>query len=254
MKKIFYSLIICLASMSVVLIAYHSTPAQNTKSSGKAPKAEGKGEAMPIDGSAKMSPTHPEYDLSMTCAECHPTTLDAISNATILFINNLKRLERDELWKRIEAFIPGRERFVLATSYHNKPTATTMDVVLDPVEKVTYTVCEKGTQKLEQIKENPAVSMVGYEGWTVAGGGKKQWKSIQIEGRAEVVLSSDPRFETYLDKYHLVRLSKERAKKRMDILRITIEKVIFFDSTLLKSGFSIYQMWERSDGKRDADL
>ncbi|MEE9505471.1 MAG: hypothetical protein V3V90_10085, partial [Thermodesulfobacteriota bacterium] len=64
---------------------------------------------------------------------------------------------------------------------------------------------------------------------------------------AEVVSSSDPRFGDYLDKYHLVRLSKERAKKRMDILRVVVEKVIFFDSTLLKSGFSLYQMWERGN-------
>ena len=210
-------------------------------------KAETKGDAMPIDASAKMSLTHPEYDLSMTCAECHPTTLDAISTATTLYINSLKRLERDEVWKRIEAFLPGRERFVLATSYHNKPTATTIDFVLDPGEKVSYAVCEKGTQKLEQIKENPAVSMVCYEGWTVAHGGRKQWKSVQIEGRAEVVDSNGPRFETYLDKYHLVRLSKERAKKRMDILRVVIEKAIFFDSALLKSGFSVYQVWERGN-------
>ena len=244
MKKFFHLLVNCVASLLIILIAAHSALAKNTESSVKVSKAKAVGEALPIDGSAKMSSAHPEYDLSMTCVECHPTTLDAISSATTLYINNLKRLERDELWKRIEVFLPGRERFVLATSYHNKPTATTIDVVLDPVEKVTYTVCEKGTQKLEQIKENPVVSMVCYEGWTVARGGKKQWRSVQIEGRAEVVFSGDPRFEPYLDKYQLVRLSKERAKKRMDILRVTIEKVIFFDSTLFKSGFSPYQMWE----------
>jgi len=245
MKKFFHLLMNCVASTLIILIAVHNALAKNTESSVKVSKAKVVGEALPIDGSAKMSPAHPEYDLSMTCAECHPTTLDAISTATTLYINNFKKLERDELWKKIEAFLPGRERFVLATSYHNKPTATTIDAVLDPIEKVTYTVCEKGTQKLEQIKENPVVSMVCYEGWTVARGGKKQWRSVQIEGRAEVVSSGGPRFETYLDKYHLVRLSKERAKGRMDILRVTIEKVIFFDSTLLKSGFSPYQMWGR---------
>ncbi|MBW1838926.1 MAG: pyridoxamine 5'-phosphate oxidase family protein [Deltaproteobacteria bacterium] len=247
MKKLFRYLMICSAFGLVLLITQYGISAEKAGGLIKPAKAETKREAMPIDASAKMSPKHPEYDLSMTCAECHPTTLDAISTATTLYINSLKRLERDEVWKRIEAFLPGRERFVLATSYGNRPTATTIDFVLDPVEKVSYAVCEKGTQKLEQIKENPAVSMVCYEGWTVAGGGKKQWKSVQIEGRAEVVDSNGPRFETYLDKYHLVRLSKERAKKRMDILRVVIEKAIFFDSALLKSGFSVYQVWERGN-------
>ena len=247
MKKLFRYLMICSTFGLMFLITHYGISAEKTGDVIKSASAGTKGEAMPIDASAKMSPTHPAYDLSMTCAECHPTTLDAISTATTLYINSLKRLKRDEVWKRIEAFLPGRERFVLATSYGNRPTATTIDFVLDPGEKVSYAVCEKGTQKLEQIKENPAVSMVCYEGWTVAGGGKKQWKSVQIEGRAEVVDSNGPRFETYLDKYHLVRLSKERAKKRMDILRVVIEKAIFFDSALLKSGFSVYQVWERGN-------
>jgi len=242
----------CSTFVFVLLIVQYGVHSENEKDSPESSKIEAKGESMPIDASAKMSPAHPEYDLSMTCAECHPATFDAISSATTLYLKNLKKLKQDEIWERIKAFLPGRERFVLATSYHNKPTATTIDFVLDPMEKVSYAVCEKGTQKLEQIKENPAVSMVCYDGWTVAHGGKKQWKSVQIEGRAEVVSPNDPRFEIYLDKYHLVRLSKERAKKRMDILRVTIGKVMFFDSTLLKSGFSIYQLWERR-GKNRGD-
>lgn len=248
MRKRMHYLLICSAFGLVLLIARYSAFAEKVKDSAHPSRVvQTNEEAIPIDASAKMSPTHPEYDLSMTCAECHPTTHDALSTATVLYINNLKGLERDEVWKRIETFLPGRERFVLATSYGNRPTATTIDFVLDPVEKVSYAVCEKGTQKLEQIKENPVVSMVCYEGWTVAAGGKKQWKSVQIEGRATIVPSSDPRFETYLDKYRLVRLSKVRARKRMDILRVVIEKVVFFDSTLLKSGFSVYQVWERGN-------
>lgn len=249
MKKFFHLMMSCVASTLIILIAVHNALAKNTESSVKISEAKAVGEALPIDASAKMSSAHPEYEPSMTCAECHPTTLDAVSSATTLYMNNLKKLGRDETWKRIEAFLPGRERFVLATSYHNKPTATTIDFVLDPVEKVSYAVCEKGTQKLEQIKENPDISMVCYEGWTVARGGKKQWKSVQIEGGAEVISSGDPRFETYLDKYHLVRLLKERAENRMDILRVTIDKVMFFDSSLFKAGFSPYQMWKRRGGK-----
>ena len=195
-------LLICSAFCLVLLIARYNALAEEVRGSAHPSKVKTKEGAMPIDASAKMSPTHPEYDLSMTCAECHPTTVDALSTATTLYINNLKRLERSEVWKRVETFLPGRERFVLATSYGNRPTATTIDFVLDPVDKVSYAVCEKGTQKLEQIKENPVVSMVCYEGWTVASGGKEQWKSIQIEGRATIVPSSDPQFKTYLDKYH----------------------------------------------------
>ena len=245
MKKLLQVLVTCLASVVFTLGLYHGALTKDTDGLTKTPSAEKTGEALLIDTKAKMSSAHPQFQLDMTCAECHPIKCDALSSATAFYLNSFTTLKKEEVWKRIVAFLPGRERFVLATSYRNKPTSTTIDFVLDPVEKVSYAVSEKGTQKLEQIKENPVVSMVHYEGWTVAQGGEKQWKSVQIEGRAEVIPSSDPRFEAYLDTYQLVRLSKERAKKRMDILKVTIDKVMLFDSTLLKSGGSLYQMWER---------
>jgi hypothetical protein len=154
-KKIFRYLKTCSAFGLVLLIATHGIPAEKAGNVIKTDKAKTDGKTIPIDASTRMSSTHPEYDLSMTCVECHPTTCDALSSTTLLYINNLKRLERDELWKRIEAFLPGRERFILASSYANRPTATTIDFVLDPVDKTSYAVCEKGTHKLEQIKENP---------------------------------------------------------------------------------------------------
>jgi uncharacterized pyridoxamine 5'-phosphate oxidase family protein len=203
-------------------------------------------EGRPIASNEVMSPKHPPFARGMVCVECHKVTFDAVTSSTRQYLNNYPQLQNEAIWKKIEAFLPGRERFALSTVYNNEPTATTVDMVLDKDEKVFYVVCEKGTEKLYQIKQNPKISAVHYAGWTVAGGGKKEWKSVQVRGAAEVIPSGDARYGTIIDKYHLARLSRERAVLRFDLIRITPLEIVYFDTNLADENAGIYQRWERN--------
>ncbi len=199
----------------------------------------------PIKADQVITKDHPPYGSSLACVECHAVAFDAVTTSTRQFLLNFPQLKNAEVWKKIAAFLPGRERFVLTTVFNNEPTATTIDMVLDQEQKVFYAVCEKGTEKLFHIKSNPRVSAAHYEGWTVAGGGKKEWKSVQVKGTAEVIASSDPRFAELLEKYHLVRVSKVRAPLRFDMIRLTPNRIIYFDTTLAEENMGVYQLWER---------
>ena len=121
-------------------------------------------EGPPIKSDQLLSADHPVYARGMVCVECHPVAFDAVTSSTRQFTLNYPQLSNDEVWKRIETFLPGRERFVLTTVYNNEPTATTVDMVLDRDEKVFYVMCEKGTEKLMQIKQNPRICAVHFEG------------------------------------------------------------------------------------------
>jgi nitroimidazol reductase NimA-like FMN-containing flavoprotein (pyridoxamine 5'-phosphate oxidase superfamily) len=202
-------------------------------------------EGPPIKADQVLTKDHPKYARGMACVECHKVAFDGVTTSTRQFMLNFPQLNNAAVWKKIEMFLPGRERFVLTTVYNNEPTATTVDMVLDKDKKVFYVVCEKGTEKLFQIKKNPHICAVHYEGWTVAGGGKKEWKSVQMKGTAKVIPSSDKRFGELLDKYHLVRVSKVRAPLRFDMLEITPSTIVYFDTNLADEKAGVYQQWKR---------
>lgn len=203
-------------------------------------------EGPPLKSDQVKSAAHAPYPRGMTCAECHKVTFDLITSATKQFTNNFPQLSNDEIWEKIEAFLPGRERFVLTTSYNGEPTATTVDMVLDKESKILFVVSEKGTEKLLHIRENPNISAVHFAGWTVAEGGKKEWRSVQIKGQAEIITEDDPRFDQSLEKYNLVRVSKQRAHLRFDLIKITPTQIYYFDTTLGQDNYSVYQLWVRS--------
>lgn len=202
----------------------------------------------PITSDQVMSKDHDSYPRGMTCAECHTVKfegVDGITSATQQFVENFRNLSQDEIWQRIVEFLPGRERFAIATVSGDMPTATTVDMVLDNEEKVFFVVSEKGTEKLLHIRENPNLSAVRFAGWTLAEGGRKQWRSVQIKGVAEVISSTDPRFAPALDKYNLVRVSKARAHRRFDLIKVTPVQIYYFDTTLGADKYSVYQLWRR---------
>ncbi len=204
----------------------------------------------PLKSNQVKSANHREYSRGMTCAECHTVSFDLVTTASRQFVNNYPQLTNDEIWAKVAAFLPGRERFVIATALDNKPLATTVDMVLDKDEKVLYVVSEVGTEKLQQLRINPAISAARFLGWTVAEGGKQEWRSVQINGTAEVIPSSDPRFDKALDKYHLVRASKERAHRRFDLIRVTPEQIYYFDTNLPDDQKGVYQLWKREQSPR----
>ena len=74
-------------------------------------------EGGPIKADQVLTPDHPPYGRGMVCVECHQVTFDAVTTSTKQFMMNYPRLSNDEVWKKIEAFLPGRERFVLTTVY-----------------------------------------------------------------------------------------------------------------------------------------
>jgi len=210
-------------------------------------------EGGPIKADQVLTPDHPPYGRGMVCVECHQVTFDAVTTSTKQFMMNYPRLSNEEVWKKIEAFLPGRERFVLTTVYNNnEPTATTVDMVLDRDEKCLYVLCEKGTEKLMQIQQNPRICAVHYTGWTVAEaqqnkGAKQEWKSVQIRGNAQVIPPSDPQFDALVAKYKPVRVTPQRAALRFDVVRITPASAVYFDTNLAADKYGVYQQWERKN-------
>jgi nitroimidazol reductase NimA-like FMN-containing flavoprotein (pyridoxamine 5'-phosphate oxidase superfamily) len=201
----------------------------------------------PITANDFMSKKHRDFPKGMTCAECHDVTfnaVDSVASATRQMARSDMQLSQEQIWAKIVEFLPGRERFALTTAIDNKPLATTVDMVLDKEEKVLYVVSEVGTEKLLQIRRNPNISAVHFAGWTLAEGGPKLWRSTQVNGTAEVIPSSDPRFSVAVEKYNLVRVTKERSVRRFDLIRIQPEQIWYFDTTL-GEGYAVYQQWKR---------
>jgi nitroimidazol reductase NimA-like FMN-containing flavoprotein (pyridoxamine 5'-phosphate oxidase superfamily) len=200
----------------------------------------------PIVAEDVMSAEHMSYARGMTCAECHNVTFDGTTSATEQFMANFPQLENDAVWEKIVTFLPGRERFAITTvSSDNEPLATTVDMVLDKDDQVLYVVSEKGTEKLMQLRKNPAIGAVRFKGWTVAERGKQEWRSVQIRGTAEILDSSDPMFMELLERYNLVRLTEARAVRRFDLIRVTPKQIYYFDTELSADSYSPYQVWNR---------
>jgi nitroimidazol reductase NimA-like FMN-containing flavoprotein (pyridoxamine 5'-phosphate oxidase superfamily) len=202
----------------------------------------------PIAATAVASSKHRSFARGMVCVECHKIDfpVDATATATKQIAASARQLSQEEIWDMIVKFLPGRERFALTTTDGDQPLATTVDMVLDKEEKVLYVVSEVGTEKLNQLRRNPKMSAVRFQGWTVAERGKQEWRSTQIKGTAEVIPASDARFLPLLNKYQLVRLTPERAVRRFDLIRITPQQIWYFDTELSgEPNASVYQLWKR---------
>ena len=247
MKKLRLALILIFICIFGIYFFHNSFAADSTVAKEKGGK---------ITASDKKSSSHPTTEISMTCSECHEVDYDAKSTATRMWINNYKQMTRDEIWKKIADFLPYRQRFVMATvggSWWNPyPTATTADFTLVPDEHIIICSNEKGTEKLAQLKKNPYVSLVHFEG-SIEGPippEKRWWKSVQIFGKATMFDSDAKEFDELGKKYVFYRVQSDRAKKRMVMTKVDIERVIYFDSSMMKEGFSPYQLWENPNFKK----
>lgn len=206
---------------------------------------------------ARMHARHLKPAPGVVCIECHDIDydVDATTSATRMYVNNGQQLPQEQIWGGIETFLPGRERFVLATSADDHPVASTVDMVLDREERVFYVISEVGTEKLLQLRRNPAISAVHYDqgSWTVEKGGARIWSSVQVNGTAEVIPANDPRFMAMLEKYDLVRMTTERAARRIDVMRVTPQQIVYFNTALAASGYAVYQLWQREEPRAAAD-
>ena len=100
------------------------------------------------------------------------------------------------------------------------------------------------------IRQNPRVCAASFKGWKLGEAKKnkklkQQWVSVQIRGNAEVIESRDPRFDGLVAKYKPARMTPLRAALRFDLIRITPERIIYFDTNLMGNNAGIYQQWER---------
>lgn len=248
--------VMALATALVLLMAFgpagadQPAPAETIAASGQPASPPLIVPGPPLTPGMRMSSKHMKSAPGVVCIECHDVEfgVDGVTSATRLFIDNQARLSQEQIWEGITGFLPGRERFMLATvGPDNRPTATTVDMVLDQAEQVFYVVSEVGTEKLLQLRRNPAISAVHFDdsSWTLAKGGPKVWSSVQISGDAEVIPSSDPRFMPLLHKYNPVRLTPERAARRFELVRITPQQIVYFNTALAPGGYSVYQLWKR---------
>jgi hypothetical protein len=103
MKKLLQVLVTCLASVVFTLGLYHGALTKDTEGLKTSP-AKKEGEALPIDTKAKMSSAHPQFQLDMTCAECHPIKCDAHSSATAFYLNSFPPLKKKKCGKELWLF------------------------------------------------------------------------------------------------------------------------------------------------------
>jgi general stress protein 26 len=148
-----------------------------------------------------------------------------------------KRLPKEELKKRIIAFLESTNMCVLATCSDNIPRATPIEYQSKGL--TIYFVGEPGT-KLGNIAKNPKVSIgvfLPYEGWDSA-------KGAQITGKAKLISrKNSTEFNEGLAAYQWERTAKNLGLKAfpetgVELVNVESEKIEFIDMSLKKIGFS----------------
>ncbi len=231
-------------------------PASGNKEAAAPKKAES------IEAGAQLSAGHPEIEPGMSCNDCHEIKLDAKTSATqawlygdyLMWKANEGIMPNDKVKERIVKIIGGKKQkktFILATALNNKPLATTLDYSLDPDKMVLYSFSEKGTTKLNHIKNNPAVSL----GWHKEFTDFASTLCVQIMGRAELFEGNTKEFDEGLAVYYFeygaeaqkisIEQMKQMMKKGMIMTRITIEQITLTDSSLKDEGYRTRQRWSR---------
>lgn len=194
---------------------------------------------------AKLPQDHQDVSDIKTCMECHAIKTDSVTTATQRYLEGEgEKIDNEQLWQEIKIFFGHKQSCVLATSINNIPFVTTLDVALDPVDKLFYALSEKGTRKLEQIRMNPPVALEFHN--------QEEWKSnifrcLQMEGDADVFDSDDPRFEKGLTVFRpdTSKISIEIIKRGMDMTCFTPREILFYDVLRKSRGENPFQLWQR---------
>jgi nitroimidazol reductase NimA-like FMN-containing flavoprotein (pyridoxamine 5'-phosphate oxidase superfamily) len=99
-----------------------------------------------------------------------------------------------------------REMYQIATARNNVTLISAVEFVLDTKTLKLYAVSERGTEKVEQIADNPAVSLywvkqIGEENSRNFPLGYFSSRGVQIKGMARIVPVDDPKIMEMLNLY-----------------------------------------------------
>jgi len=116
---------------------------------------------------------------------------------------------------------------------------------------VLYSFSEKGTTKLNHIKNNPFVSLAWHKEFTDFA----STLCIQFVGKAELFDGNTKEFEEGLSIYYFeygaeaqkipVAQMKQIIKKGMIMTKITIDQITITDNALKNEGVRTRQRWSR---------
>jgi len=214
--------------------------------------------------SGEKPPMHVIYDEEIKCVECHPLKtkdIDGYTSATMtLKKSKLGVMPKADIEKRIVEVLQGkhgREIFVLATSYHNKPLATIIEFAIDPKTLNLYAMSERQGEKLFHMCENNQVSLAYVK---QAENYFKETLGVQIVGNAQLLTGKDPGFEEGLEVYlptlfHMLpnppkdpvqlKAFKEKISKTKIMTKVTPERMVLRDIYLKAKGLRNFQIWEK---------
>lgn len=145
-----------------------------------------------------------------------------------------------ELKARIDKFISAHNTCALATASSDMVRCTPIEY--NYLDGVFYLFSEGG-RKFRALKDNKLVGMAIYEPY----GGFGNLKSLQIEGRAEII---EPFCDEYMKMLEYKKIPVETIRKMpqpMNLIKITPESFDYLDSDLKKEGFNIRQHYDRKD-------
>jgi len=202
-------------------------------------------------------PMHVIVDENLKCVECHPIKtkdIDGYTSATMTLKKSQPGvMPKQDIEKRVVEVLSGkhgREVFMLATSYNNKPLATVIEFCIDPETLDLYAMSEQQGEKLFQMNENDQVSLAYVR---PAENYFKELLGVQIVGRAELLTVKDPGWarglEIYLPSLPIPEEAKQRIKKNKNfkkiMTKVTPDRIVLRDISLKDQGLRNCQIWEK---------
>ena len=145
-----------------------------------------------------------------------------------------------ELKERIDKFIADHNTCALAVASSDMVRCTPIEY--NYLDGVFYLFSEGG-RKFRALKENKLIGMAIYEPY----GGFGNLKSLQIEGKAEII---EPFSEEYMKLLEYKKIPVETIRKMpqpMHLIKITPKSFDYLDSDLKKEGFNIRQHYEQTE-------
>jgi len=144
-----------------------------------------------------------------------------------------KTLSREKLKTLIVEFLKSQGLCVLATCGRGKPRATPVEYFPDGL---TLYVLTEGGRKLENIQENPEVSVAISTSWL----GWERSKGVQVSGRATVGEAGSKIFREGVRAFRLrPRQAKAAIPDILKVIKIVPYEVEYLDLTLKSRGYDV---------------